>query len=272
MFRVQKARFQQVGWPVMTLVPAIVSQSPRAFRVFLVLTAVFVGASGCAPPQNAQINDPDEAFNRQIHNFNKGVDSYVLRPVATALVPPGGGPISQGVVNFASNLSAPGDVLNNILQIRLGRAVENTLRFAINSTIGVAGLFDVAQKMGVSGRDTDFGETLHVWGFAEGRYLDAPLVGPTTSRDLTGKIVDIAINPLQIWLPAPDRSIGTVAGAAAGVVNRGRYVSTVDSILYQSADSYAHSRILYLQNRRFKLGQSTGEDAMIDPYEDLYAE
>lgn len=254
----------------MKKISAMASQSLRGF---LLLGVVLVGVASCsAPPPPAEINDPDEAFNRKIHSFNKGVDTYVLRPVATTLVRPGGGPISQGVVNFAGNLSTPSDIVNNVLQVRLGHAVENTLRFAINSTVGVGGLFDVAQKMGIEGKDSDFGETLHVWGVAEGRYLDAPLVGPTTSRDLTGKIVDIALDPLQLLLPASEQYIATVSGAAAGVVNRGRYVATVDSILYQSADSYAQSRILYLQNRRFKLGQSTGDDAMIDPYEDLYAE
>lgn len=242
-------------------------------RVATLIAALAMVAAGCAaPPPVAEINDPDEAFNRKTHEFNKGVDTYILRPVATATVRPGGGPVSQGVSNFARNLAGPTDILNSLLQLRLGRAVENTLRFAINTTIGVGGVFDVAQKMGVNGSDTDFGETLHVWGFGEGRYLDAPFVGPTTTRDLTGLIVDIAANPLQVLLPSPESYIGTIAGAASAVVDRGRFVDTVDSVLYESADSYAQARVLYLQNRRFQLGQDGGEDLLIDPYEDLYAE
>jgi phospholipid-binding lipoprotein MlaA len=242
-------------------------------RAILPVAAVALALAGCtAPPPKAHINDPGEPLNRAVHKFNVGVDSYILRPVATSTVRPGGGPISNRVANFARNLAGPTDIMNNILQLRLGRAVENTLRFALNTTVGIGGLWDPATAMGVDGSDTDFGETLHVWGFAEGQYLDAPFVGPTTTRDLTGLLVDIASNPWQIWLPAPESYISTVAGAASAVVDRGRYVQTVDSILYDSADSYAQARILYLQNRRFQLGQTTGDTALTDEFEDPYAE
>lgn len=246
-------------------------------RAIFVAMISGVAVAGCtAPPPSAQINDPGEKLNRAAHQFNIGVDKYLLRPVATSTVRPGGGPISNRVANFARNLSGPTDILNSLLQLRLGRAVENTLKFAINTTVGIGGLWDPATAMGVAGTDTDFGETLHVWGFGEGQFLNTPFVGPTTTRDLTGLIVDIASNPLQIWLPAPESYIGTIAGAASAVVDRGRYVETVDSILYDSADSYAQARILYLQNRRFQLGQTTGdaaggEDPYQDPYEDPYA-
>lgn len=240
---------------------------------FLALPLAALALAGCtAPPPPAQINDPGEAFNRKVHSFNIGLDKYILRPVATSVVRPGGGPVSQGVVNFARNLAGPTDVVNSVLQLRLGRAVENTLRFAINTTIGIGGVFDPATAMGVAGNDTDFGETLHVWGFGEGQYLEPPVIGPTTSRDLTGLIADVAINPMQVFLQAPDSYIGTIAGAASKVVDRGRYVETVDSILYNSADSYAQARLLYLQNRRFQLGQGAGDAALTDNFEDPYAE
>ncbi len=242
-------------------------------RPFFVLAIAFALVSGCtAPPPKPDYNDPGEGFNRKMHSFNLGLDTYILRPVAVATVRPGGGPISQGVVNFARNLSGPTDILNSVLQLRLGRAVENTLKLALNTTIGIGGLFDPAKAMGINGTDTDFGETLHVWGFGEGEYLEPPVIGPTTSRDLTGLIVDIATNPLQIWLPSPESYIGTIAGAASAVVDRGRYVQTIDSILYESADGYAQARGLYLQNRRYQLGQTIGEAGLIDPYEDPYAQ
>lgn len=241
-------------------------QKPRFLGVFVALAVL----AGCSAPAG-QIYDPAEPLNRQFHAVNIGLDKAVLRPIATATVRPGGGPVSQGVLNFASNLSGPSTVLNNLLQLRLGQAVENTLKFAINTTIGIGGLFDPAKAMGLNGRDSDFGETLHVWGFGEGAYLEPPVIGPTTARDLSGLVVDIAINPLQLWLPAPESYVGTVAGAASKVIYRGRFVQTVDSVLYESADSYAQARILYLQNRRFELGQKTASDDMIDPYEDFYA-
>ena len=242
------------------------NQKPRIFGVILAMSIL----AGCAAP-TSDIYDPSEQLNRQFHAVNIGLDSAVLRPIATATVRPGGGPVSQGVLNFANNLSGPSTVVNNLLQLRLGQAVENTLKFAINTTIGLGGLFDPAKAMGLNGRDSDFGETLHVWGFGEGAYLEPPVIGPTTARDLSGLVVDVMINPLQIWLPAPESYVGTVAGAASKVIYRGRFVQTVDSVLYDSADSYAQARILYLQNRRFELGQKTGADDMIDPYEDPYA-
>lgn len=242
-------------------------------RAAAALVVSFGLLAGCtAPPPAVEINDPDEKLNRAVHAFNLDLDRYVLRPIATAVVRPGGGPISQSVVNFARNLAGPTDIVNSVLQFRLGHAVENTLRLAINTTIGIGGFFDPAMAMGMDGKNTDFGETLHVWGFGEGRYLEPPAIGPSTTRDLSGLIVDVAINPLQLLLPQPESYVGTVAGAASKVIDRGRYVTTVDSILYESADSYAQARILYLQNRRFQLGQTAGDAALIDPYEDPYAQ
>jgi len=241
--------------------------------LFLPLALAAGLLAGCtAPPPPAQINDPGEQFNRSMHALNIGLDKLILRPLATTMVSPGGGPISQGVVNFANNLSGPTDIVNSVLQLRLGRAAENTLRFAINTTIGLGGIFDPATAMGVAGKETDFGETLHVWGFGEGQYLEPPLLGPSTTRDLSGLIVDVAINPLQVFLPPPDSYVGTVAGVASRVVDRGRYVEMVDSILYNSADSYAQARLLYLQNRRFQMGQTAGDAALSDQFEDPYAE
>ena len=238
----------------------------KNFRRFLFGVSA-VGLMACsAPIPSAQMNDPDESFNRKIHTFNIFFDKNILRPVATSVVKPGGNPLSQGVTNFARNLSGPSDVLNNVLQLRLGKAVENTLRFAINSTIGLGGLFDPATAAGVVGSDTDFGETLHVWGFGEGIYIEVPAVGPSTVRDISGDVVDLFINPLNFMLPAPESYIGTAAATASKVIDRGRYVETVDSILYDSADSYAQARLLYLQNRRFSLGQTNDDSNFEDPY------
>lgn len=243
----------------------------RLRRIFFVGIAVALAAC-TAPAPSADFNDPDEQMNREVHKFNLFFDRTILRPLATSVVKPGGGPVSQGVTNFARNLAGPGDVLNNVLQLRLGKAIENTLRFAINTTVGIGGLFDPATAMGVTGSSTDFGETLHVWGFGEGRYIEAPAIGPTTVRDLSGNVVDLFINPLNFLLPQPESYIGTAAATASRIIDRGRYVETVDSVLYQSADGYAQARLLYLQNRRFSLGQTVGESDFIDPYEDLYAQ
>ena len=240
---------------------------------------VLSGLSACGPaPVPSGLDDPNEAQNRQVHEFNRSVDRMLLRPTAntySTILPE---PVETGVVNFARNLDAPGDVVNNVLQLRLGKAAENTLRFAINTTLGIGGLFDPATALGVAGDPTDFGETLHVWGAPEGKYAEVPFVGPTTGRDVVGIIVDVAMNPVRLALPNPEAYYATGAKLASGLSSRARYGDTVDSILYESADSYAQARLLYLQNRRFELGQTaaSGDGAGFeDPYsdfEDPYAE
>lgn len=242
---------------------------PSRFRIlphFLRVLGVVALTACAAPPPSAQINDPDEGLNRKVHKFNILLDRKLLRPIATTIVKRGGGPVSQGISNFARNLSAPSHVLNDVLQMRLGHAVENTLRFAINTTVGIGGIFDPAQAAGLAGRETDFGETLHVWGVGEGTYLEAPAFGPTTQRDLSGDIVDVFINPLNFILPSDQARYAALAANASRVVDRGRYAETVDSILYESEDSYAQARLYYLQNRRFALGQTAESLEFEDPY------
>ena len=103
--------------------------------------------------------------NRSIHELNKSLDTIALRPASQVYGNLGPKPLRIGVNNFASNLSIPGTVVNDLLQLRLDDAVHNTARFLVNSTVGLAGLFDPASELGVEPRPSDFGETLHVWGF-----------------------------------------------------------------------------------------------------------
>ena len=237
-------------------------------RVTLLLA---LGVAACGPaPAPQGINDPYETENRATHAFNVAMDRNVLKPLSSGM---GTGPISTGISNFADNLGTPGDVVNSLLQVRVGRATHNTLRFAINTVIGLGGIFDPATAMGVGEKKTDFGETLHVWGVGEGAYMELPLLGPSTQRDAMGTVVDLALDPMNYLVPRPESYVGTMAKLAAKLGDRGRYSATVDSILYESADSYLQARLLYLQNRRYELGQTSGESADFeDPYEDPYAQ
>ena len=164
---------------------------PRAFRArnFLCLLAV-TALTACGPAPVAQgINDPYEQTNRSIHQVNVAVDRNVVRPVSR-LFGDGEGFVLRRAKNFAGNLSVPGTVVNNLLQLRITDAGQNTLRFAVNSTFGLAGLFDPAGTLGVAPKPTDFGETLHVWGVGEGPYMELPLAGPSTARDTVGMVAD----------------------------------------------------------------------------------
>lgn len=238
----------------------------------LAATGCLVVLAGCAAkPAPETMNDPNEAVNREIHAFNKGIDKAVLRPaskVYAAVLPD---PVEKGVSNVADNLGEPMNFVNSVLQGRVENAGVNTLRFALNSTVGLLGLFDPATELGLTEKDTDFGETLYVWGVSEGNYAEVPFLGPKTERDLVGTLVEFAANPLRSALPTKEGDIATgfVVGSKLG--DRAKYSETIDSVLYESADSYAQARLIYLQNRRYELGHSSdtpGDDAFLDPYED----
>ncbi len=225
----------------------------------------------CAAPDPAVTRgapyDPYEESNRRTHEQNKSIDRAVLRPVAagySAFMPDD---VETGISNFATNLSLPGAMVNNALQGNGVGMTSDFYRFLVNSTLGLGGLIDVATDLNMpAATDADFGQTLYAWGVHEGPYVELPLMGPSTSRAAAGRVVDIFTNPLGYVIEDPE--VYYVAGArvSRALSGRARYSDTIDSVLYDSADSYAAARSLYLQNRRFKVGNG-GSDAYLDPYD-----
>lgn len=242
---------------------------------------LIVTLAGCAArPVNEGgiiINDPYEGMNRRVHAFNKGLDAKLLSPLAD-LAKGKDDPTTAGepgamdlVINMGSNLSLPGKMVNSLLQGRPGPAIHNMFRFAVNSTIGIAGMFDPAgSDFGLPEQDTDFGETLAVWGVPEGAYLELPALGPSTQRDAFGKVVDVVMDPVGRVLKTDRQkalAFGLRVGSKAG--ERARFGDTVDSVLHESADSYAQTRLIYLMHRRHDVGE---ERAEFDPYDDPYGQ
>lgn len=240
--------------------------------LFLLATGLLCSVlSACASRptdlrESGEVFDPYEGTNRSIHAFNRGVDRVAFRPASKGYVTVVPAPMVTSFSNFAENLSMPGRFVNALLQGDLKVAGNALARFTMNSTIGFAGLADPATEFEVPEVDTDFGETLHVWGFDEGAYVELPLFGPSTSRDAVGIVVDFFTNPIGYAENLPADNIETYAEIVRRMGNRGNYSDTVDAILYESADSYSQSRLIYLQNRRFQLGQSD-EASEIDPFE-----
>ncbi|MBE0455106.1 VacJ family lipoprotein [Roseovarius autotrophicus] len=233
------------------------------------IAALFLSA--CAKPDEASrdIFDPFEAENRRMHDFNRGFDRSLLRPVAHAYAAAVPDDIETVIIRFAENLSLPADVVNNVLQLNMRAAIQDTARFVVNTTVGLGGFFDPASEMGMAAAsNTDFGQTLHVWGAKEGAFIELPLLGPSTTRDTYGLFFDLFTNPLSYVIDSPENLAGTAAGVASGLSRRDRFSETIDQILYESADSYALSRSIFLQNRRFKLG-GTGSDTYTDPYDTM---
>lgn len=239
---------------------------------FAGIGAIALLSACAAPTPSATPNDPYEGTNRVMHSVNRGIDKVFVRPsskVYGVVLPR---PVKSGVANFATNLDLPGDMVNGMLQGNINGFGKNFFRFAINSTLGVGGLFDPAKSFGLEAAKTDFGQTLHVWGVGEGPYVELPGVGPSTVRDAVGTAVDIAANPVSLILPSPESYYATAAKVGSKLGDRDRYSDTIDSILYDSADSYAQARLLYLQNRRFELGQTAEAGSAGDDFIDPYAE
>ena len=234
---------------------------------------LLLGLAACASPGPDGISDPYEPMNRQFHAFNVGFDSAVLRPLSR---PKAGGAASGSefpeeapprvLGNISDNLTLPGKVINHVLQARPGDAARNATRFVVNTTLGLGGIHDPAgQEFGLHEVDTDFGETLYAWGAPEGAYLELPLLGPMTERDFAGRVVDWVIDPVGFWLNDREALVKTGIRLVSKAGDRASMGDVVDSVLHESADSYAQVRLLYLQHRRFELGQEADE---IDPYAD----
>jgi phospholipid-binding lipoprotein MlaA len=231
----------------------------------LVLFALLLASCGPAPaPQG--ISDPNEVANRAVNSFNTGLDKIIVRPASQVYGTVVPSPVRTGVNNFAENLETPGDVVNNLLQGNIGNAGQNTLRFAVNATMGIGGLFDAATAIGIPAAPTDFGETLHIWGAPEGNYIVIPALGPSTERDLVGRVVDAVIDPVGAILHKPESTYASGANIASRIGDRYKFGDTFDSLLYESADGYVQLRQLYLENRRFELGQAASDESFEDPY------
>lgn len=238
----------------------------------MIVALCLLTLSACSvAPDGVTVHDPYEGLNRQVHAFNKSVDEQIFGQISSGDGPAIDPELTQPVVNFADNVGLPGMVVNGILQGDIGGAGTNAMRFVLNTTVGFLGLFDPAGAIGLAEEETDFGETLAVWGAPEGAYLELPILGPSTERAFAGRIVDILIDPLKSVGTPIQNEYATIGKIAGRVVKRDQFGDTIDSVLRDSADSYAQQRLIYLQNRRFELG-TTPESDSVDPYADLFGE
>ena len=230
--------------------------------------AALMAAPGVANAQEAQ-SDPWEGFNRDMFAVHESVDQAVLEPVARgyrAITPR---PLRRGVLNFLRNLRAPVIFVNDVLQGEVRRAGTTAVRFGVNTTIGIAGVFDPATSMGLERHDEDFGQTLAVWGVDSGPYIFVPLLGPTTVRDGAGRVVDIALDPLT-WAEFDDVDKVRVGRTVlAGVATRELVLETVDDIRRDSLDPYVTIRTSYglLRESAIQNGPADVED--LPEFEDI---
>lgn len=211
-------------------------------------------------------NDPYEPANRIGFAINDGLDTYFLAPVARAYRFAVPGVVRTPIHNVLQNLSTPVIFINDVIQTKPRRAGDTFMRFVINTTAGVGGLFDVAADAGYPYHDADFGMTMALWGVPEGPFLFLPVLGPTNPRDATGYGVDIAFDPLT-YVPSGHglRTAADVRIGVSAVDARERALDEIDSIKKTALDPYATFRSLYRQNRENTIEQVQSESRQTTP-------
>ena len=243
----------------------------RIFKVIIlslfIATSSLAGSDGqneLSKNNNGQVKDCFEKLNRGIFAFNQVLDGVIFEPLAAGYrhLP---SPIRTGTSNFVGNISTLLTIPNNVLQGDLGMAGKNTLRFAVNTTVGIVGLFDPASAIGLNAYEKeDFGQTLGKWGAGEGCYLVLPVLGPTTARDALGSLGNYLGG--DAWYNVTVRNDTHyfsdfdyyAAKGTAGVDFRAKNFDDINNLEENSIDFYASVKSLYLQDRRLKILNATG--------------
>jgi phospholipid-binding lipoprotein MlaA len=205
--------------------------------------------SGCAS-RPANPDDPLESYNRAVFSFNEGADRAVIRPMARVYDAVTPKPVQTGVGNFFANLGDLWIGLNNILQGKVADGLSDWMRFAVNTTLGVAGLLDVASEMNLPKHDEDLGQTLGKWGVGEGAYFVVPLMGPRTVRDTM--VLPLDLKGDNVWTMDHVRTRNVLSGVR--FAHKRAQLLSVERTLEEGAlDKYSFTRDFYLQQRRYKV-------------------
>jgi phospholipid-binding lipoprotein MlaA len=215
----------------------------------LLLSALFVAGCASAPGRTTN-QDPYEGFNRGVYKFNDTLDRAALKPLAKGYRKVTPGFVRSGIGNVLSNLEYPGTFVNQFLQGKWVLGFRDTGRFLINSTLGVAGIFDVATPLGLEKNDEDFGQTLAFWGVSSGPFINLPLLGPSSMRDAPARAFDWLTNPLQYADIPWEAEWGQ---RVIGVVHQRSELLPLDETLQRTYDPYAFIRDAWTQQREFNV-------------------
>ena len=216
------------------------------------------------------INDPLEKYNRKVHRFNKTADKLIIRPISELY----GSSIPQSIRlstnNFYGNLQEPKRLANHLVQGEYSKASADLSRFFINSTVGLLGLFDLASWIGFFPEETSFDATFSYFSIPAGPYIEVPLLGPSSVRGSMGLLADYTVNPLII-LPGAVPSVSFITFEIVSIINdRYEYSQIIDTLLYDSSDSYSSSRLTYLQkSERSSSRTDLSEIELFDPLGDF---
>lgn len=228
--------------------------------------------AGCATPPTdpddlayfQETNDPLEPTNRVFYAVNDALDTVVLKPVAQAYRYAVPARARTGVHNALSNLSSPVLFTADVLQGKPQRAGDAAMRFLINSTFGIGGIFDVAEGWGYPTHDNDSGVTLSSWGAPNGPFLFLPVLGPSSPRDAAGFVADIFVDPFA-WTGDAISMLGWTRFGVGAVDSRERVLDPLDQIQKTALDPYATIRSLYRQNRQSHIEEVRNDHAATIP-------
>ncbi len=237
----------------------------------IVILSLFITSSSMADSDgqnelskntNGQVKDCFEGINRAVFSFNEGLDNLLIEPIAKGYrsLP---APLRSGTSNVLTNLSSLITIPNNVLQGQVKTAGVNTGRFIINTTIGIFGLFDVAQAMGFPEYEKeDYGQTLGVWGVGSGCYLVLPVLGPSTIRDTAGSFINVMGGDPYYNVSTHgnneflDKSDYMLTKVLTGVDFRAKNIESFENLEKNSMDFYAAVKSLYLQDRKRKIANT----------------
>ncbi|MDX3885232.1 MULTISPECIES: MlaA family lipoprotein [Sphingomonas] len=239
-------------------------------RIFVTIAAAALLA-GCATTQKSAATDleasgprdPLEGFNRAVWGFNQTLDKVAMKPVSTVYRTITPRAARRGILHVFDNLTEPWSFVNNLLQGKPGRAVNNLGRFVVNTTIGVGGLADHATGLGIKPAPEDFGQTLAAWGVKSSTYIVLPLFGPSTIRDGIGTGVGMFADPVNIclrectdlsWTERMIPDVVNLVSIRANLTETG-----ADTLLNTSLDPYATARSAYFQRRAAEIADQAGD-------------
>ena len=217
-------------------------------------------------PKAKAVEECFESVSRSIHKFNMGFDEIILDPIAKGYnkLPD---PIKNGTSNFTSNVATLLSIPNSLLQGNLKQVGHSTGSFMVNSTVGILGIFNPAEKMGLKPHKEDVGQTLGTYGVGPGCYLVLPILGPSTARDSFGLIADTFVDPFAhvtirenelFGISGSDLDYFSVKGTTA-IDFRADNDKNFESLEKNSLDLYSSLKSVYLQNRENKIKNSTSD-------------
>ncbi len=238
------------------------------------IAGLTIAAGACASKTaniDTDVNDPYEAMNRKIFEFNRAFDREIFKPLSSGyqfIMPD---PLEDGVSNAMRNLREPWVFINDILQLKFKRALTTLTRFTLNTTVGAAGLFKVSDGMGIPYHSEDLGQTLAVWGVKESPYFIIPFVGPSTNRDFVGFTGNFFLDPVtRVLVDNGEQGLSLIRTGVDALDTRVQLHDALDE-LYKEDDPYVVMRSIYFQTRRYEIydGNPPADDAEEDFFDDL---